>query len=126
MRNLHRIAACRSALHGDFPYLQALRAAGAEVDPLAVVRPTRHGAVGVERGDALWLAAKNGNSVNRRIFRGPGIEGEILPVWRPARRTRQWSSKRRQLPRVCSRCIAHPNFVVARTVRTESDFRAVG
>src|SRR5580704_27790 len=126
MRNLHRIAAFRSTLHGDFPDLQTPRPAGGEVDPLAVVRPTGHGAVGVERGDAPRLAAKNGDSVNHRICRWAGIEGEILSVRRPARRTRQGSSEGRQLPRVRSRRIAHPNFVVARTVRTESDLRAVG
>src|SRR5713101_7530580 len=119
--HLHRGSTCRSHL----PYVPTASAIRREINPTAVLRPTRHVFVRRFTGKLTRRAALKIDDKNVWIPSRARIEDNLLPVGRPT-----WSSRHRggevgKLHEVTSVASAHPDFISAAAGRFEGNLTSI-
>src|SRR6516164_5972229 len=92
------------------PYLPAATAIGSEIDPMAILRPTRYDVGRRLVRELTRRAAPRIHNKNVSIAGSTGIESNLASVGRPA-----WSSRHgvemRELEEVRSVAPAHPDLI---------------
>src|SRR5271165_5195931 len=96
-----------------------------EINPFAVVRPTGHIITTYIDVQFAGSTAPRINNVNVCFTTIPGVEGNKLSVWGPARGPGCPYSERTELSEVRAICFGHPHLIVAGTVGLEGNVTSI-